>query len=140
MKTFKEYLIAIRDVLKQIEDKELDMRDFYADPAEVRRNTTIHTCGTAACILGYAALSPDVCSVKGPPSVLWYELEVAERQESGGYDTYITDSLVCCEAKTRRNRASKFLEPGTINLFKHLTSDETTITDAIVYIDYLVGL
>ena len=141
MKTFKQYLIEIRNVLAQIEDKELDMEDFYRDDTKVAiGTTTIHTCGTAACILGYAALSPGITEGRQSPAMLWKELEAAEILLFGGYATHATDSLVSSDAKTRRQEAAEFLEPETINLFKHLTSDETTITDAIVYIDYLVGL
>jgi len=51
-------------------DKELYMRHYYKED-EPQEGTTISECGTAACILGYAALKV--------PEQLWYKL----RQDLG---------------------------------------------------------
>ena len=48
----------------------------------LEKGTTIHTCDTAACVLGYAALK-----VPDTPEQLWYKL-----QQELGY--HIADSIV----------------------------------------------
>jgi hypothetical protein len=57
-------LEAITDVMVEVEKAELplDMEYYYKDKL---KGDTIHTCGTAACIIGYAALDEKVQSLIG---------------------------------------------------------------------------
>ncbi|AYA64292.1 hypothetical protein [Alteromonas sp. RKMC-009] len=69
-------IIRVMEIVVR-EDKAFRMYDFYEKRNKVAPETTIHTCGTAACICGYAALDMDVIGhvkVVGlgtPPRKIW---------------------------------------------------------------------
>ena len=84
MSTLIELLTHISRVMHQVQTahgQDLFMEDFYEEEDDIKENTTIHNCGTAACVSGWAILDPEVKSIikKIAPEVtgrtLWYALQ-----------------------------------------------------------------
>lgn len=73
MKTLK----AIRNVMKEVValQKPLYMLGFYRNQ-EPTEGATVHSCGTPACILGYAVLNPAIQDgVGNDPMEVWFAVD-----------------------------------------------------------------
>lgn len=150
-----EILAEIRTVMMLVRNFErpLDMCSWITDPASTNvSEMCLHNCGTAACVIGYASLSPDIRQIVG-------EGEVGEDGNPDNYnlraDTimdYLTDigipyRLKWALAGTDNDERQDFYaglnlppEVDKSEKLRHLTSDEPTPADAIEFIDHMVKL
>lgn len=151
MKT--EFLKLIRNAMQVVVDldKELDMDTFFRYPSKLREKedeeTTIHNCGTPACVAGYASIYSEVLAYFSEsgydleditisfPNEVWHEL--AEETCSK-----LADSLFACDSESRTDSFRNFRTDYRINSFeplpKHLTTEDPSAKDALDYIDYLI--
>jgi hypothetical protein len=111
-----------------------------------------HTCGTAACICGYQALSKDLALFRYASKLycldtidyvnvsenISLDLDTACKDLFG--NDYLASSIYLSEDKLRRVFAlkSKVSDEETLNTFKHLTSEYPTLDDAIEYIKFVI--
>jgi hypothetical protein len=127
MKTLNLIIDAMTEVVAR--KKELYMPGFYREQTP-SIDTTIHTCGTAACVLGYTALKvPDVerRSMFKAGSFLWVDLIV----EIGGP---LADAIAMPSSYDRRYA---LLQEGTADHLQdhnHVTLDNPTAEDALDFI------
>lgn len=130
-------------IMREVEKAELpfDMYAFYGGKEwhEVS-DRTIHTCGTAACVIGYAVLDKDFLkSFDIPlqslhPEYVW---EILAREWG---------ELELHESIFGQNHVNRKEDAQSIELFSkeelqslgHLNSDEPTAKDAADYIDLLI--
>jgi len=81
MKTLNLLIDAMTEVVEL--DKKLEMLAFFDTQDNLYVNTTIHTCGTAACVLGYGVLlvgTKGTITLEEQADLLWDDLaeEVGE--------------------------------------------------------------
>lgn len=132
-------------VMREVEKNELPlaMETFYERKQwEDVCGETIHTCGTPACVLGYAVLDEEFVRLfeKTPhknsrlPAYIWEAL----CREWG--DRYLFDSIFSAEPEERREEAefTELLSDEELDILNHLNSDEPTAKDAADYIDLLI--
>jgi hypothetical protein len=124
MKTLNLLIDTLQKVI--LHNKELYMKEYYKDSYfkhEYQETTTIHECGTAACVLGYAALE-----VPMHPRAIWIQLT-----KEIGND--LADSIADPTARERMAAATCFFNrPDWLYEYKHLTSEEPTAQDALDYL------
>jgi hypothetical protein len=73
MKTLNLLIEAMTEAVDL--DKKLEMSSFFETEDRVECDTTIHSCGTAACVLGYGALlSGTTDTMEEKADTLWDEL------------------------------------------------------------------
>ena len=153
MKT--EFLKLIRNAMQVVVDldKELDMNTFFRYPSKLcekeDEETTIHNCGTPACVAGYASIYSEVLHyltesghviediTVSLPSSVWWALEEETCSK-------LADSLFACDAESRSDSFRNFRTDYRINSFeplpKHLTTENPSAKDALDYIDYLIEM
>jgi len=106
-------------------DKELSMswyfKGYYPSPYD-----TIHTCGTAACVLGYAALKV--------PGDKYEAVELLGEGLEKEISHDLTMSIISSSVEDRVEHALYFKEGEWVNEYKHLTLDDPTAQDALDYL------
>jgi len=122
MKTLNLLIATLEKVIQC--NKELYMKQYYKDSYFYQeQNTTIHSCGTAACVLGYAALE-----VPMHPRAIWIQLNKEIGNDLAG-------SIADPTARKRMAAATCFFNrPDWLYEYKHLTSEEPTAQDALDYV------
>lgn len=151
MKT--EFLKLIRNAMQVVVDldKKLDMNTFFRYPSKLREKedeeTTIHNCGTPACVAGYASIHREVLEYFSEsgydleditislPNEVWHSLQEETSIE-------LADSLFACDAESRYYSFRVFCTKAFIARFeplpKHLTTENPSAKDALDYINYLI--
>lgn len=130
-------------------EKELKMADIFEKfPSQFyeQGKTTIHNCGSAACVMGYAALHEDslglvkLRGVESAANEIWRALS-GELQGAFGCDDEIAkalpDSIALGLAGERKAEAQDAGVPVELLLMNHLNEDYPTAQDAL---DYLIDL
>lgn len=133
------------DTLEKVnqQDKELHMARFYKLPAMVGPDTTLHNCGTAACIIGYGALDPDIVKflkrgVKYPTPLtvhqLWSRL-------AAKYGDSVTEAIAMGGPESRRSAYKTLVRehgfPYRLSMMPHLRKDYPTVGEAA---DFLIRI
>jgi hypothetical protein len=118
LSTLNLLIEAMQEVIEL--DKKLYMKMYYRNGLE--KGTTIHDCGTPACILGYAALK-----VPDTPEELWCQL----REELG---RYLADSIVGYSPSYREGSLKRVDPEHPLLGHNHITSLHPTAQDALDFI------
>jgi len=111
-----------------------------------------HSCGTAACICGYQALSNNLNLFKKATewskdldtqyfetsSDIAYDLDASCKELFG--DEYLACSIFASRAFRRfiSARHAEVADEKKLRTFKHLTSENTSLEDAIKYIEFVI--
>jgi hypothetical protein len=135
MKTLNLLIEAMTEAVEL--DKKLAMFKFFDTEGCIERDTTIHTCGTAACVLGYGALlvgTEGTIALEEQANSLWDDLT-----EEVGED--LADSIAAPLVFQRTIGARRYcfehdLPNDWVKEQKHLTTYSTS-QDAL---DYLLEL
>jgi len=106
-------------------DKTIDM-SWYFKEYEPEDTDTIHTCNTAACVLGYAALK-----VPGDKYEALRELRLTLEREVGHS---LAHSIIAAKSTTRIECALARKKGDWVAAYQHLTSEEPTAKDALDYL------
>jgi len=126
MKLLNMTLDALKIAKKS--EQELHMTSFYRDKrlSEVE-DKGIHNCGTAACVLGFAALHPD--SPTKEVTRLWLLMD----------DEASVDIVASFVAESPDLRLASAEAAGIDLVFSHLIKEEPTLDDVIEYLEYVIG-
>ena len=130
-------------------EKELKMADIFEKfPSQFyeQGKTTIHNCGSAACVMGYAALHEDslglvkLRGVESAANEIWRCLG-GEIKGAFGCDAEtgedLADSIALAFAGERKAEAQDAGLPEELLQMTHLNVDDPTAQDAL---DYLLAL
>lgn len=120
-------------------DYEFEMSSTYEQPDDVKIGDDIHTCGSAACVMGYAAFHPELKPFVGPEknmhqraTRLWNN---ADRELSNAIspENYriAADVIANSCAESRKCIGEEMDLPERLLEMKHLNSDDNDAQDAL---------
>lgn len=124
----------------------LHMPSYYEEEIYVNEDTTIHNCGTAACICGYAALDPTVQELAGTVgmSLAAQPATVRTSVKEELYDNNLTDSynaaskifnaLFGADAGFRKYAAEQAKMPVALQRSPHLIKTNPSAKDALKFL------
>ena len=119
----------------------LNMISYFDSEIVANDAKDIHTCGTAACVAGYGAVTPEIqkfigidteefCSLMAAEQVYW-----ALQKELGKAAL----SIVAGSLYLRRSAAETYLPPES-QRFNHLLAEEPTATEALEFMKHILDL
>jgi len=134
-----EALVAALTKAKAVDGARLSMSSWVS---------SLHSCGTAACVCGYQALTEDLSLFDVAAEYAGdYEsvaTNISEDLENSchqlfGY-TYLAASIYAGTDKSRIYFALNAMvaDKETLETFKHLTSENPSLDDAITYIEFVI--
>jgi hypothetical protein len=123
LSTLNLLIEAMQEVIEL--DKTIDM-SWYFKEYEPEDTDTIHTCNTAACVLGYAALK-----VPGDKYEALRKLRVMLEREIGHG---LTHSIIASKSTTRIECALAHKNGDWVAGYQHLVSNYPTAQNALDYL------
>lgn len=147
-------LIKILELLKDTmvevrgQNKVLDMITFFEDKTVLEEGTTIHNCGTPACVAGYAALNPKIRREAGLEE--GFEDRSRNNLDPYGYaaeflwqyveelHTDLANILFDMYPEDRARYFTKTFPQTDPTQFNHLVGFNPTPDDAIQLLDWLM--
>jgi hypothetical protein len=134
MDTLKDVIVHNAAAKNAREMSGFNMRDYVTiGPVD---DESKHLCGTAACILGYQAFA------NTPTDFLEYDLRRASGHIENKLNLVLGIQLACSIYDSFARDRMHYAEDLEFNFvdFVHLRSDETTLEDAIEYMEFVIRL
>ena len=127
-------IIRVMEIVVR-ESKAFRMYDFYENRKKIVPETTVHNCGTAACICGYAALDMDVRMLTKQSDCGNLTDDVWESVKNELDNFYVSYSMFDAYPEGRMRAAQKCKWITHLLEHPHLIRETPTAAEAL---DYLI--